>query len=182
MIHDKPSIVAALNDVSQSVSADLAAMTPAQFEHSVPPEWSASGYLKHLLLSVKPFVRGLGVPKLVLAGMFGKSQHPPMTYQALTEDYQRRVNEGVRAEDFSDVTPNVFRMPADLPDAKAYLSAQWDKANAELVAALGHWTEDQLDQHQLPHPAIGAISVRSMLFFTVYHNRLHAQDIRRVGR
>jgi hypothetical protein len=114
--------------------------------------------------------------------MFGKSQHPPMTYQALTEDYQRRVNEGVRAEDFSDVTPNVFRMPADLPDAKAYLSAQWDKANAELVAALGHWTEDQLDQHQLPHPAIGAISVRSMLFFTVYHNRLHAQDIRRVGR
>lgn len=105
MIHDKPSIIHALGEVSREVSADLAAMTAEQFERSAPPEWSASGYLKHLLLSLKPFVRGLGVPKLVMAGMFGTSKQPPLTYQALTETYQRRISEGVRAEDFSDVTP-----------------------------------------------------------------------------
>jgi uncharacterized damage-inducible protein DinB len=36
------------------------------------------------------------------------------------------------------------------------------------------WEEDQLDEAQLPHPIIGKITVREMLFFTIHHNLRHA--------
>jgi hypothetical protein len=180
-MHTKAEIIAHLSETAQMVKADLAAMTPEQFEHSIPPEWSASGYLKHLLLSVKPLVKGLKVPRLVLAGMFGKAKRESMSYAQLVETYQQRLNEGVRAEDFSDVIPQTFRIPAEATDEKAYLCGLWDKANADLIEALDTWNEQQLDQHVLPHPAIGPITVREMLFFTAYHNRLHGQDIQRVS-
>lgn len=182
MMHTKAEIIAQLGETAATVKADLAAMTPEQFEHSIPPEWSASGYLKHLLLSIKPLVRGLKVPPLALAGMFGKADRQSMSYAQLVETYQQRLNEGVRAEDFSDVTPQAFRIPAEVTDEKAYLCGLWDKANADLIEALDTWDEQQLDEYVLPHPAIGSITVREMLFFTVYHNHLHGQDIRRVGR
>ncbi len=180
-MHTKAEIIAHLSETAQMVKADLAGMTPERFAHGVAPEWSASDYLKHLLLSVKPLVKGLKVPRLVLAGMFGKAKRETMSFAQLVEIYRQRLAEGTRAEDFSDVMPQTFRIPAEVTDEKAYLCELWDKANADLIEALDTWNEQQLDQHVLPHPVLGSITVREMLFFTAYHNRLHGQDIQRAG-
>ncbi len=50
----------------------------------------------------------------------------------------------------------------------------WKKSSADLAAALGMWTEQELDEYQLPHPLIGNLTVREMLFFTIYHSLRHA--------
>jgi len=33
-----------------------------------------------------------------------------------------------------------------------------------------------VDQYQLPHPVLGKLTIREMLFFTIYHNLRHASQ------
>jgi hypothetical protein len=37
-----------------------------------------------------------------------------------------------------------------------------------------------MDYHVLPHPLLGPLSVREMLFFTVYHNTHHVLNVQRL--
>jgi uncharacterized damage-inducible protein DinB len=52
--------------------------------------------------------------------------------------------------------------------------AQWSTVSADLVSVVEKWNEDELNQYQLPHPLIGKLTVREMLYFTIYHNLRHA--------
>jgi hypothetical protein len=48
----------------------------------------------------------------------------------------------------------------------------------ELVSLVARWPENALDRRLLPHPLLGRLTVREMLFFTVYHNRHHVDVVR----
>ena len=60
---------------------------------------------------------------------------------------------------------------------------RWRQASAALAASAGRWSEKALDRYQLPHPLLGNMTTRELLFFTVYHNAHHARRIaeRRTG-
>jgi uncharacterized damage-inducible protein DinB len=45
--------------------------------------------------------------------------------------------------------------------------------NSRLVAALERWSDRNLDRIQLPHPILGKITAREMVFFTIYHGHHH---------
>jgi uncharacterized damage-inducible protein DinB len=53
------------------------------------------------------------------------------------------------------------------------------EAAAGVISVLDKWDEDGLDGFALPHPAIGRLTVREMLFFTLYHNGHHLEGMRR---
>ncbi len=53
---------------------------------------------------------------------------------------------------------------------------EFSTASAELVSVAEKWTEDDLDRFLLPHPLIGKLTIREMLFFTIYHNLRHASQ------
>jgi len=44
---------------------------------------------------------------------------------------------------------------------------------------MGDWSELQMDRIRLPHPVLGKLSVREMLFFTLYHNQHHLDAAKR---
>ncbi len=46
----------------------------------------------------------------------------------------------------------------------------------DLISACEQWDETALDQYQVPHPVIGNLTVREMLFFTIHHNLRHASQ------
>jgi len=112
-----------------------------------------------------------------MEALFGKSENASMTYDKLVAIYQKMIDEGLRAEFAPSVTPVNYRMPEGITNIKTYLVETWDDANQRVVSALENWSEEDLDVYRLPHPAIGAITVREMLYFTVHHNRLHGNDI-----
>ena len=70
--------------------------------------------------------------------------------------------------------PNQETPRDDTGGKKKALLDRWSKANAELLAVAEKWDEDDLDRYQLPHPLIGNLTVREMLFCTIYHNLRHA--------
>jgi hypothetical protein len=48
----------------------------------------------------------------------------------------------------------------------------------ELAAALGRWRDRQLDRYRLPHPLLGALTVREMVAWSLYHGRHHRALVR----
>lgn len=178
---NKGQIIEALQTIRNEVIQLTSDMTETVFFGGTAENWSAADYLKHLILSVKPLAKALKFPPEQIRSMFGAAERPSMAYTEVVERYKARLAEGIRAEDNPGVTPANYRFPPEITNPQAYLIATWDEANQRLITALAHWNETDLDHCLIPHPAIGSITVREMLFFTVYHNGSHAEDIRRAG-
>ena len=65
---------------------------------------------------------------------------------------------------------------------RADIVVAFESTSAGLRAAARSWDENALDRYTLEHPLIGALTVREMLFFTVFHERHHLKSVRtRIG-
>ncbi len=175
----KADLIARLNEVNTGVAASVQAQSPEQFNRGTETEWSPANYLKHLLLSNKPFVKGLGRSKELLESAFGLTDRPSRTFEDVVNEYTARIAGGVRAEDSPTVVPITFRIPEGIADEQAYLIETWNATHANLIDVLGQWSEDELNRYQIPHPVMNLITVREMLFFTLHHNTIHWDDIQK---
>lgn len=174
-------IVERIVSIQQGVTDDITRLSDAQLTSGTDESWSAADYLKHLLLNSKPVAKALGFPAAVLERQFGLSGRASRPYSELVKVYQKRLAEGIRAEDYDKVLPSFYRFPEGTGDERAYLVQSWNETNLRLINATQQWSEAELDSLQLPHPAIGMVMLREMLFFTIFHNNLHWQDIRYAG-
>jgi uncharacterized damage-inducible protein DinB len=173
----REEILAELETVDRRIAQTIADMDAEAFQTVGAENWSAADHVKHLLLSIKPLAKALGLPREQMAGMFGTAERPSMSYDEMVSTYRQKIQSGLRAEDNPGVIPNDYRFPDGVTDVKAYLLDQWNNAHSRLIAALNTWSEADMDQHILPHPAIGMLTVREMMFFTVYHNQAHGGQI-----
>jgi hypothetical protein len=181
-IQTRAEILTALQQAHVQVSEAASRLSDAQFFEQGDPDWSAAGYLKHLILSVKPFARLLNFPAARVEKLFGTTSAGSMTSVELVAKYEARLRAGLRAEGAPAFTPASYKIPADAgDDIQGYLITTWDKTNQQLIAALPNWSEANLDTYQVPHPALGDLTLREMCIFTVFHNRLHAADIQQAG-
>ncbi len=177
----RQDIIKALKSIQLGVTNDIESMSDAQFNQGSTASWSASDYLKHLLLSLKPVARVFGFPADRLQSQFGIAEKPSRTYDEVVAVYQKRLDEGVKAEDYEKVVPAFYRFPEGISDQRAYLIQSWNETNTRLIDAVDEWQDTQLDTLQIPHPAIGMTTMREMLFFTIFHNTLHWHDIQHAG-
>jgi hypothetical protein len=179
--HSKADLIEQLRTVQSNLAQTVQGMTDEQFETGTETTWSACGYLKHLILSIKPFAKAIALPKDRLLAMFNAPNRPSITYDELVAMYKARLNEGIKAENYEAVTPVYYRFPDGVEDIKGFLVEVWSESNNRLMNALEAWSEEDLDTHQIPHPAIGLLTIREMLFFTLHHNTLHWHDIQAAG-
>jgi hypothetical protein len=135
--------------------------------------WSASENLDHLIRSQKPIAIALKLPRLTVRAMFGSADQPSRSYEAVCEVYRAKLAEGAVAS--GRYIPN-SQAPDDSQAAKSDLLTRFSKVSADLVSAVERWTETDLDEYLLPHPLIGKLTVREMLYFTIYHNLRHASQ------
>lgn len=177
----KSELIEQLVQVKDSLCQDVQSMSPDQFNQGNDESWSANGYLKHLILSVKPVAKAMSLPLPQLESMFGRAERPSRTYAEIVAAYKARIADGVRAEDYQNVTPTFYRLPEGVTDEKTYLTETWNESNQRVLDTLQKWEDADLDIYQLPHPAIGMTTVRETLFFTLYHNTLHWNDIQGAG-
>ncbi len=176
-LHSKEQIIDQLHQIQQNVSQTVQAIPTVQFFQGTAEAWSPCDYLKHLLLAVKPFAKGLSYPPEQIGAMFGVPDHPSCSFAEVVALYQAQLKRGLRAEDVPNMLPMGFRMPEAVTDVQAYLVQSWNDAHVKLYAGLNHWSESDLDTHQFNHAALGLMTVREILFFTIYHNTIHWRDI-----
>jgi uncharacterized damage-inducible protein DinB len=171
-INTKSELLAALKDSNQRAGNWFQAIPAADFFKRDGEVWSPSDNLDHLIKAVKPISKALKLPKITLQAMFGKAEKPSITYAELCSIYRDEIAKGAKASD--RYLPNQETPVGNAEEKKNVLLEQWAKANAELLSVVEQWDEGELDQYLLPHPLIGKLTIREMIFFTIYHNLRHA--------
>ncbi len=133
-------------------------------------KWSPAGHVRHLSKSVRPVALALGLPRFILWLRFGRASAGSRSFEVMRETYLARLAAGATAGRF---TPSPQPAPKDAAAYREGVLTSWRAAHADLRARVAGWDEAALDRYVLPHPALGRLTVREMLFFTLYHNAHH---------
>ena len=136
--------------------------------------WSASDNVDHLIKAHKPIAKVLKLPKITLRAMFGKPAKASMSYEELCQIYREEIARGAQAS--GRYLPSQESPDSGTETKKKELLEQFSKASTELIAAIEKWEDKELDDYLLPHPILGKLTIREMLFFTIYHNLRHASQ------
>ena len=136
------------------------------FEHMPQGKWSAGQNLDHLIKSTRPVNWGLNIPKFLYPWLFGKINRVPRTYDELQKRYKEKLAAGGTA-------PNPFIPPVILFEQKTTKIKQFRKELNRLCKKVDSLSDKQLDNLLLPHPLLGKLTIREMLFFTIYHTEHH---------
>lgn len=171
-INTKPELLSALKDSNQRAENWFRIIPTSDFFTRHGEIWSPSDNVDHLIKAVKPISKALKLPKITLQAMFGKPEKPSMSYEDLCDRYRAEIARGAQAS--GRYLPNQETPTDDVEGKKKALLDQWSKANEELLSVVEKWDESELDKYLLPHPLIGKLTIREMIFFTIYHNLRHA--------
>jgi hypothetical protein len=136
--------------------------------------WSPAGNVRHLNKALQPLIQGLKLPRLVPRVLFGKSHEPSRSYAVVRDTYLAILGQGAGAGKFG---PEPFQPQCDAEAQRAKLMAKHEAIAKSLTAAIEGWSEEDLDHYRFPHPLLGKMTVREMLFFTVYHNTHHPRSV-----
>lgn len=177
LVHEpfsKPELLRELRSLHEQGTAFWDSFSTLEFFAPLGDAWSPADNVRHLIKSNRPVVRALSLFRPVLLLRFGLTLRSSRSYSRIREIYLTALAGGVTAGRFA---PTPEPLPDDLEAARRALMARRGAIAAALEAALGSWSEGSLDRHRLPHPALGSLTVREMLFFTLYHNLHHVQNV-----
>ena len=137
-------------------------------------EWSASENVDHLIKANKPVAKALKLPKITLRAMFGKPDRASLTYEEFRKAYRNEIAKGAQAS--GRYLPSQENLNSGTERRKKELLDQFRKASTELVSVAEKWDDKELGDYLLPHPILGKLTVREILYFTIYHNLRHASQ------
>jgi len=141
-----------------------------RFLASIGEAWSPAENVRHLTKSIRAVTVGLCLPRWLLAVRFGWARSPSRSFDALHAVYLERLAQGASAGRFA---PSARQASPDPEGQRREIVSRHRVALNELHRAAEHWPERALDRRLLPHPALGKLTVREMLFFTLFHYRHH---------
>lgn len=164
---NKVEIKARLEESYQEYLAFVGKLSHDEYEYAPDGKWNAGEQTLHLIKSVKPIAKGLGLPKFILKFKFGKTNRPSRSYDEIVEKYRNKL-EGNRYEAPAAFSPSTVRFTqASELDKKLRIQIE------TVEKKLSNWTEEQLDDFIVPHPLLGKITVRELFYFTIYHAHHH---------
>ena len=152
VIQNKQEIIAALGEKINSFINYIAGLNKEEFESTPNGKWSAGQNLEHLIRAIQPLQQAYGLPKFVLHILFGKTNRPSRSYGEIVAKYKSKLTAG--------------------------LIKKYEHQKKKLIAKIEKQTEENLDKYILPHPLLGKVTLREMLFFTIHHNEHHLESLK----
>ena len=165
-------IILQLNQNHSSYIDFIYGLNDMQFVQTQQGKWSAGQQLEHIYLSVKPLTRALLLPSFLLRLLFGKANRPSRKYEVLVEKYKNKLANGGRAS--KKYIPSVVSN-----NKKEELIKKLQHTIYKLTSHIRHFNEEDLDILILPHPLLGRLTLREMLYFTVYHVKHHEEGLKK---
>lgn len=150
----------------------LEALPITEFERQPGNKWTAGQQLDHILKSVVPVAKAFNTPTTVLGAKFGLSKTVSRNYDELVSSYLQTL------EDLKDFTLPERFAPATLKAVdRPSKTTELMKAVAFLNDGINHLEEGVLDSHTILHPAMGKLTLREMVYFTIYHVTHHDKQV-----
>jgi len=164
-IQTKSEIIDALLDSFEQVRNCVQTTDEDFFYQQKNKKWSVAENFDHLIRSNIPIASVLKRNKLSFLPL-GISLNGSSDYESLQVNYLLKLK------------TNPVPLGAYSPSKKQQTSKQdllnnWGKIETKFAPRIKTWSDMQLDRLRLPHPLLGKLTFREMLFFTIYHNHHH---------
>lgn len=170
----RDSLLVTLAQIDRFAEALWGRLSPEQFFATPARGWSPAHNIQHLGRSTAPVILALCAPRMVPRILFGAPRRPSRSFMQIRDTYWAALDAGGQAGIFG---PRKSRIPSNIDAARDVLIAKWQRLVFNVGKALSGWSDEQLDQYRLPHPLIGKLTFREMLFFTLYHLGHHVEIV-----
>jgi len=172
----KEEIIRKLKDNHDRLADTVGGLSETEFLTAPAGKWTAGQQLEHIYKSVKPVTMALGLPKVAMRVLIGISNRPSRDYDGLVAKYHEALARGGKA-------PSTF-VPWTVAYKDKDMLVRKLKTNiTKLVSSLDRYAEHDLDTYLLPHPLIGRLTLREMLYFAIYHAEHHYKmTLKNLGR
>lgn len=167
---DKKQLIEQLEEHHDAFRRLIGGLAEAAYCTKPFGKWSPGQQLDHILRSLRPVNLAFSLPSPLLKLFFGHSNRPSRSYDALVAKYHDKLAAGGRAS-----KPFVPRDAAW--SRQAAMLARLDRRVSALALKVEQYDENQLDRLVLPHPLLGKLTLREMLYFTIYHVQHHQKAV-----
>jgi hypothetical protein len=132
-------------------------------------KWNPAQQLEHVYLCLRPVKLALSLPNIIPTILFGKSKEGSRTYESLVEAYQLKLKNGGKS-------PSMYKPKKSVRDVDKLKIVLIHLVN-NISNKLSHFQENDLDSFLLPHPLLGKLTIRELVFFAIYHVGHHQKQI-----
>jgi hypothetical protein len=162
---NKEEIIEKLKGNHYRLADMVTGLSEEEFSSALAGKWTPGQQLVHIYLSLRPLTIALGLPKIGLKA-FGSANRPSRDYDSVVAKYHDALAAGGKA-------PSNFVPEPVLYKDKDAISEKLKANLIKLTSQLNKYSEKDLDKLLLPHPLLGKLTVREMLYFTIYHSEHH---------
>ncbi|MDX1911501.1 MAG: DinB family protein [Saprospiraceae bacterium] len=169
---DKQQIIEQLRMHHSEFGHLLTKLSSSDYLFAPEHKWNAGQHLEHICKSVTPVKLAFTLPGFLLRILFGKANRPSRDYAYLIEKYQAKLAAGGRAT--GQFIPGAARY-----EQRDQLLRKLNDLVEGLCRKVASTSDYQLDTLILPHPLLGKLTLREMLYFTIYHVQHHQAAVLR---
>ena len=171
-IHSKSEIIQSLQESFDKVTTCVESTPNEIFYNKKDGKWSIAENLSHLIQATKPLASVLKKNKLFLLG-FGISFGDSEKFETLRSNYLLKLSQGLApANGGGFISKNIESI------SKEKFLENWNLIGNKFPSRIDLWSEKNLDRFKLPHPLLGKLTVREMMFFTIFHNEHHLRTMK----
>lgn len=144
----------------------LQGLNTDELEFRCQEKWSAREQLEHIVMCIKPVVQVFEMPKPLIKQNFGEEERKNRSYQELLDEYLQKLSVGGKA-------PIQYIPKKDNTNQKDQLVASLKSLVDKLTLKLDGFEEYELESLVIPHPLLGKITLKEMLYNVIYHVQHH---------
>lgn len=169
---DKYHIISSTESIVEEILRVCRNMDTDRFFYG-DEKWSAAENLEHLRLSFAQSWKGLFIPKFISKYLFKKPTHQPLPYEELQEKYRVALVNGAKAT--KEYIPKVDKTKLSKDSIIQHFEATVTRYLNEVRY---YWEDENIDSYQFPHPILGNITARELMYFNIFHCWHHFNTMR----
>lgn len=149
--------------------------TASQFPNpiiAINGKWSVAQNVQHLNIGLSRLNTYLALPKSSIETNFGLSGRDSKSNETMAKVFRDAFENGVKSTES-------FLPDANLQTRIEDLTLQGKEFLKSVIENLQNWSEEELESYNCPHPFLGKITAREILYFTIYHVQHHHETIKR---
>ncbi len=159
---NKHEIIADLSAKHAAFAAYINSLNEKEFTASLNQKWTAGQQLEHIYKSVFPLARVTVSQDALVKMNFGMANRASKSYDLVIGEYEQQISKGAKATAPFEPATVGFNDRAELLEK---LQSTLHKLNNQIE----NFTEQELDDYLIPHPLLGKLTLREMLYFTGFH-------------
>jgi hypothetical protein len=167
-VKNKASIIEKIRFFSKSINDCVDTLEKNELEFQITGKWSILDNLEHLTSSNFILSESMNLPKIIVKNI-GGVPNESRSAEEIINIYSKKLLTGSKSN---------FAFNPKIPFKNKKMTLRlWNNSINRLISVIDKWEESDLDKYAMPHPIIGKVSIREMLFFTVYHIYHHGNTI-----